>query len=49
MNVTTHQEKEENKEMKKGKRKAGEKKKRKPATNFKEALCCPSAVVQEAA
>ena len=44
MNVTAHQEKEENKETKKGKRRAGEK--RKQANDFKEAVCCPSAVVQ---
>ena len=49
MNVTAHQEKEENEETKKGKRGAGEKKKRKQATNFKNAVCCPSAVVQGAA
>ena len=49
MNVIAHQEKEENEEMKKGKRGVGGKKKRKQATNFKEALCCPSAVVQGAA
>ena len=47
MNVTAHQEKK-NKETK-GKRKAGEKKKRKQATNFEEAVCCPTAVVQRAA
>ena len=46
MNVTAHQQKEENEETKKGKRGAGEKKKRKQATDFKEALSCPSAVVQ---
>ena len=46
MNVTAHQEKEENEETKKGKRGAGEKKKREQATDFKEAVCCPSAVVQ---
>ena len=45
MNVTAHQQKEE----KKGKRGAGEKKKRKQATDFKDAVCCPSAVVQGAA
>ena len=45
MNVTAHQEKEKNEETKKSKRGAGEKK-RKPATNFKEAVCCPTAVVQ---
>ena len=49
MNDTAHQEKEENEEMKKGKRGAGEKKKRKQATDFIEAVCCPSAVVQGAA
>ena len=42
MNVTTHQEKK----MKMGKRRAGEKRKRKEVTDFKEAVCCPSAVVQ---
>ena len=46
MNITAHQQKEEN-ETKKGKRGAGEK--RKQVTNFKEAVCCPSAVVQGAA
>ena len=49
MNATAHQEKEKNEEMKKGKRRAGEKKKRKQATDFKEAVCCPTAVVQGAA
>ena len=49
MNVTAHQEKEKNEETKKGKRRAGEKKKRKQATDFEEAVCCPSAVIQEAA
>ena len=34
MNVTAHQEKEKNKETKKGKRRAGEKKKRKQATDY---------------
>ena len=47
MNVTAHQKK--NEETKEGKRRTGEKKKRKQATNFKEAVCCPSAVVQVAA
>ena len=47
MNVTAHQEKEKNKETKTSKRRAGEK--RKQATDFKEAVCCPSAVVQGAA
>ena len=46
MNVTAHQEREKNKETKTGKRRAGEKKKRKQATDFKEAVCCHSAVVQ---
>ena len=49
MNVTAHQEKEENEETKKGKRGEGEKKKRKQAIDFKEAVRCPSAVVQGAA
>ena len=49
MNVTAHQQKEENEETKTGKSRAGEKKKRKQATDFKEAVCCPSAVVQGAA
>ena len=46
MNVTAHQEKEKNAETKKSKRRAGEE--RKQATNFEEAVCCPSAVVQGA-
>ena len=45
INVTAHQEKEENEETKKGKRGAGEKKKKKQAIDFVEAVCCPSAVV----
>ena len=49
MNVTTHQEKKKNKETKTGKRRAGKKRKRKQAIDFKEAVCCPSAVVQGAA
>ena len=49
MNVTAHQEKEENEETKEGKSRAGEKKKRKQAIDFKDAVCCPSAVVQGAA
>ena len=48
MNVTAHQEKEKNAEMKKGKKMAGEEK-RKQATDFEEAVCCPTAVVQGAA
>ena len=46
MNVTAHP-KERNEEMRMSKRKAG--KERKQATNFKEAVCCPSVVVQGAA
>ena len=49
MNVTVHQEKEKNEETKKGKRGAGEKKKRKQVADFKEAVCCPPAVVEGAA
>ena len=49
MNVTAHQQEKDNEETKKGKRRAGKKKKRKQATDFKEAVCCPSAVVQGAA
>ena len=49
MNVSAHQEKEENEETKKGKRGAGEKRKRKQVTDFEEAVCFPTAVVQEAA
>ena len=42
MNVTAHQEMEKNKETKTGKRRAGEKRKRKQATDFKEVVlpCC---------
>ena len=47
MNVTADQEKEKNEETKKVKRRAGEKKKQ--ATDFVEAVCCPSPVVQGAA
>ena len=47
MNVATHQKKEKNEETKTGKRKAGEE--RRQVTDFKEAACCPSAVVQEPA
>ena len=47
MNVTAHQEKKKNEETKTGKRRAEEK--RKQETDFKEAVCCPSAVVQGAA
>ena len=46
MNVTAHQKEEQNEETKKGKIREGEKKKRKQATDFKDAVCCPTAVVQ---
>ena len=46
MNVTAHQEKEKNKEMKTGNRRAGEERKRKQAIDFEEVVCYPSAVVQ---
>ena len=49
MNVSAHQEKEENEETKKGKRGAGEKRKRKQVNDFEEAVCFPTAVVQGAA
>ena len=41
MSVAAHEEKEKNDKM--GKREAGEE--RKHATDFKEVVCCPSAVV----
>ena len=44
MNVTAHQVKENNGETKNCKRRAGEMKKRKQATDFEEAVCCPSAL-----
>ena len=44
MNVTAHQEKEKNEEMKKGKRGAEENRKKKQATDFEEAVCYPSVV-----
>ena len=47
MNVTAHQQKEKNEETNKGKKRAGEKKKRKQASDFEEAVSCPSAVVQK--
>ena len=47
MNVTAHQEKGKNEETKTGKRKAGEE--RRQATDFKEAVYCPSVVLQGAA
>ena len=47
MNVTAQQEKKMNEEMKTSKRRAGEK--RKQATDFEEAVCYPSAVIQRAA
>ena len=46
MNVTAHQEKKKNKETKTARK---EQEKKKQATDFKEAVCCPSAVVQGAA
>ena len=46
MNVTAHQEKEKNEKTKTGKRRARKKRKRKQATDFEEAVCCPSSVVQ---
>ena len=46
MNIATHHE-EKNEETKTGKRKAGEG--RRQATDFKEAACCLSAVLQGAA
>ena len=49
MNVTAHQEKEKNEETKRGKRRAGEEKKRKQEIDFEEAVCCPTAVIQGAA
>ena len=49
MNVTAHQEKKKNEGTETGKRRAGEKRKRKQATDFKKAVWCPSAVVQGAA
>ena len=47
MNVAAHHKKKKNEKMKTGKTKAG--KERKQATYFKEAACCPTAVVQGAA
>ena len=47
MNVTAHQKKKKNEETKTDKRRAGED--RGKATHFKEAVSCPSAVVQGAA
>ena len=49
MSITAHQEKEKNEETKMGKRRAGEKRKKKPVTDFKEAVCCHSVVIQGAA
>ena len=46
MNVAADQGKEKNEKMKTGKRKAGEE--RRQVIDFKEAACCPSAVVQVA-
>ena len=47
MNNTAHQDKEKNEETKTGKRKTG--KERRRETDFEEAVCCPTAVVQWAA
>ena len=47
MNNTAHQDKEKNEETKMGKRKTGEERRRE--TDFEEAVCCPTAVVQWAA
>ena len=44
MNVAAHQKKEKSQEMKTGTRKAGEE--RRQATDFKEAACFSSAIVQ---
>ena len=49
MNVTAHQEKKKDEETKKGKRRAREKKKKIQVTDFEEAVCCPTVVVQGAA
>ena len=49
MNVTAHQEKENNEETKTDKRRVGEEGKRKQATDFREAVCCPTAFIQGAA
>ena len=46
MNVAANQQKKKNEETKTRNREAGEERKR--ATDFKEAVCCPSAVVQGA-
>ena len=48
MNLTAHQEKK-NEETKTGKRRVGEKKKRKQATDFEEAVRCLTVVVQAGA
>ena len=47
MNVAAHKEKKKNEETKTDKGRAGEGKRQ--VTNFKEAVCCSSAVVQGAA
>ena len=49
MNVTAHQEKEKNEKTEKVKRRAGEKKKRKQAADFEDAVCCPTTGVERAA
>ena len=46
MNITTHQEKEKNEETKACKRRTGEE--RRQVIDFKEAACCPSAIIQGA-
>ena len=45
MNAAAQQDKEKDERTKTGKRKAGEEKRQ--VTDFKEAVCCSSAVVQE--
>ena len=47
MNVAAHQEKKKNEETKTGMKKAGERRRR--ATDFRKAVCYPSAIVQGAA
>ena len=44
MNVAAHQEKKKNEETKTGMKKAEERKRQ--STDFRKAVCCPSAVVQ---
>ena len=47
MNAVAHLEKKKNEERKAGKRKAGEG--RRQVTDYKEAVCCPTVVIQGAA